>query len=145
MPFEVTRGPAVIIEKEILRGAGGLDDIKSMVVDSTKVIEWPTSSGRYIIEAGTVMVKVPSSSKIAPINGTATGTGSAGAFLAADIVGIAAVTKEFYMGTGITAGNATDEPLAILFMGCRFNVSKLVGYTGRESVVQAALPLCKFE
>lgn len=145
MPFNLNRGPAVIIEKEILRSAAGLDDIKSMVVDSTKVAENPASSGRYILEAGTVMIKIPSSSKIQPINAAgATGTGSSGAIAADDIVGILATTIEFWLGTGITAGAATDEPCAILHHGCDFNVSKLVGYTGNETITKAALPTCVF-
>jgi hypothetical protein len=146
MPFNVNRGPAVIIEKEILRGAAGLDDIKSMVVDSTTVAQNPSGSGRYILEAGTVMCKINGSSKIAPITATPNGTGSSGAWAAADIVGILATTHEFYLGPGITAGTATDEPVAILHAaGLRFNISQLVGYTGNETMVKTAMPLCKFE
>lgn len=143
MPFNVKR-TAVLLEKEILRGAGGLDDIKSMVVDSTKVVENPASSGRYILEAGTVMTKIVASSKIQPITIAAGGSGGSGAYVAGDIVGILATTHEFFLGTGITAGAASDEPVAILHMGCDFNVSKLVGYTGNETITKAALPTCVF-
>jgi hypothetical protein len=144
MPFNVKR-TAVILQKEILRSASGLDDIKSVVVDSTKVAENPASSGRFILEAGTVMIKIPASSKVQPINAAgAAGSGGAGAIVAADIVGIAAVSKEFFLGTGITAGAASDEPFALLHHGCDFNVSKLVGYTGNETITKAALPTCVF-
>lgn len=135
MPFNVARGPADFYDKEILRSAAGLDDIKSMLVDSTTVDENPASSGRYVLEAGTVMVKITSSSKIQP----------AGAGIAAgDVVGILAATIEFWIGPGVTAGDATDEPAAILHHGCDFNVSKLVGYSGNETAVKAALPTCIF-
>lgn len=145
MPFNLDRGPAVIIEKEILRSAAGLDDIKSMVVDSTKVAENPGSSGRYILEAGTVMIKIPASSKIQPIDAAgATGTGASGAIAEADVVGVLGHTREFWLGTGITPGSASDEPVPILHHGCDFNVSKLVGYTGNEAVVKAALYTCLF-
>lgn len=145
MPFNLARGPAVIIEKEILRSAAGLDDIKSMVVDSTTVPENPTSSGRYILEAGTVMVKIPASSKIQPITASgATGSGTGGAFTSSDVVGILGHTREFWLGIGITAGAPSDEPVPILHHGCDFNVSKLVGYTGNETIVKGALPTCLF-
>lgn len=145
MPFNLNRGPAAFVEKEILRSGAGLDDIKSMVVDSTKVAENPTSSGRYILEAGTVMIKVPASSKIQPINAAgATGSGGAGAIVAADIVGIMGHTREFQLGVGVVAGSATDEPVPVLHHGCDFNVSKLVGYTGKETETKAAMPTCLF-
>ena len=135
MPFNTKRGPAVVVEKEILRSAAGITDIKSMVVDATTVAQNPASSGRFILEAGTVMVKIPSSSKIAPA-----GAG----IVAADVVGILGHTREFYLGDGITAGAHADEPVPVLHHGCDFNVSKLVGYTGNEAAVKAALPTCIF-
>lgn len=144
MPFNVKRGPAVIVEKEILRSAAGLDDAKSMVVDSTKIPEYVTGDGRYILEAGSVMGKINGSSKIMPIAAGNFGSGTAGAWVAADIVGVAQTTTEFYLGPGVTAGSATDEPVSILHHGCDFNITYLVGYTGNETIVKAALPTCIF-
>jgi hypothetical protein len=137
MPFQMDRGPAVIIEKEILKGAGGLDDILSYVVDSVYVEENPASSGRYILEAGTVLSAGPSDGRVKPVyDGDSVSEG--------DVVGILGHTREFWLGPGITAGDATDEPVPVLHMGCHFNVDKLVGYTGNETEVEAALNLCKF-
>jgi hypothetical protein len=144
MPFNANRGPVVQYEKEILRAFTGLESIKSMVVDSTKVAENPSSSGRYVLEAGTVMGKINGSSKICSIGAGAFGSGSSGAWVAADIVGILADKVEFYIGQGVTAGAATDEPVAVMFMGADFNINKLVAYTGNETITKAALPLCSF-
>jgi len=144
MPFNVKRGPALIIEKEILRSAAGLDDAKSMVVDSTKIPEYTVGAGRYILEAGSVMGKINGSSKICPISAWNFGSGASGAWVAADIVGIAQETTEFYLGSGVVAGSATDEPVSLLHHGCDFNITYLVGYTGNETIVKAALPTCIF-
>lgn len=144
MPYNVKR-TAVLIEKEILRSASGLDDILSAVVDSTKVPENPVGSGRYILEAGTVMGKIAASTKVAPLStATPVGSGAAGAWTAADILGIMQNTVEFWLGVGITAGAASDEPVSLLHHECDFNISKLVGYTGNETITKAALPTCLF-
>lgn len=136
----------VFFDKEILRSAAGLDDIKSMVLDSTKVAENPASSGRYVLEAGTVMAKITGgSTKIQPVHSNAAGgSGGSGAYVAGDIVGILATTIELGVGQGITASAKTDEPVAILHHGCDFNAAKLIGYTGNETIVKAALPTCIF-
>lgn len=146
MPFNARR-TATLFEKEILRSAAGLDDIKSMVIDSTKIDQNPSSSGRYVLEAGNVMVKIPSSSKIMPIAAAAAsgqGSGGSGAYVAADIVGILGSAIEFFIGQGVTASGATDEPASILHHGCDFNVGQLLGYTGNEAITAAAMPTCKF-
>ncbi len=137
MPFQLDRGPAVIIAKEILRSAAGLDDIKSGVIDSTLVVENPASSGRYILEAGTVLASGPSSGRLEPIYDGDT-------VAEADVVGILGATIEFWLGVGITAGRATDEAVPVLHHGCNFDTSELVGYTGNETAVEAALPTCLF-
>lgn len=144
MPFNVKR-TAVIIEKEILRSASGLDDILSVVIDSTKVPENPVGSGRYILEAGTVVGKINASTKCAPLStATPVGTGTSGAWTAADIQGITQNTVEFWLGVGITAGAASDEAVSLLHHMCDFNISKLVGYTGNETITKTALPTCLF-
>ncbi len=137
MPFQFDRGEGVIIEKEILKGAGGLDDILSYVLDSSYVVEHPASSGRYIVEAGTVLASGPSGNRLKPIyDGESVSE--------ADVVGIMGHTREFWLGPGITAGDATDEPVPVLHMGCHFDTEKLVGYEGNETEVEGALNLCKF-
>jgi hypothetical protein len=149
MPFNTKRGPAQIYENEFLRAFSGLESIKSMVLDSTKVPENPTGSARYVVVQGTVMGKISGSSKVCPVTAGAFGSGGSGAWVAADIVGVLAETIEVYVGPGVTAGGSTDEPCSVMFMGADFNVSKLIGYGGSApapatSIVQAAMPLCSF-
>lgn len=137
MPFNVLRGPALIIEKEILRSAAGLDDIKSMVIDSTYVEE-TSSSGRFIVEAGTVLSKISSSARLKPVYDGDT-------VLTADVVGILGHTREFFLEVNlVTASKATDEPVPVLHHGCHFDTAQLVGYDSNESAVAAALPTCLF-
>lgn len=137
MAFQTDRGPAVIIAKEILRSAAGLDDIKSMVLDSTAVVENPSTTGRYIVEAGTVLILGPSSDKVLPVYADVDTSGKT-------VVGILGHTAEFWLGPGISASSNTDKPVPVLHHGCDFDISKLVGYTGNETDVKAALPTCIF-
>lgn len=141
MPRQMQR-TATIIQTEILRSAAGLDDIKSMVVDSTKLLENPSGSKRIILEPGEVMGKISGSSKIMPIRYGNFGTGAANAWVAADIVGVNETQREFPYD--VVLGAATDHEQAILHHGCDFNISKLKGYTGNETIVKAALPTCIF-
>lgn len=141
------RRTAQFYDIEILRSAAGLDDIKSMVVDSTHVPENPSGSGRYVLVAGNVMGKISgdAAGRIMPIAVANLGSGGAGAWQAADIVGILAQAKDFAIGPGMpAAGTQSDEEVAILHHGCDFNISKLVGYTGNETITKAALPTCLF-
>lgn len=137
MPFNIVRNGA-IVEKEILRASGGLEDadVLSHVVDSTTVIENPASSGRYILEAGTVLSLVGGgSTKVQP---------APGGVATADVVGILKTTTEFFIGDGVTAGPKTDEVVPVYHMHAHFDTTKLVNYTGNEANVKAALPHCKF-
>lgn len=137
MPFNVERGPALIVEKEILRSAAGLDDIKSMVIDSTYVDE-TSSSGRYIVEAGTVLSKISSSARLKPVYDGDT-------VIQANVVGVLGHTREFFLEVNlVTASKATDEPVPVLHHGCHFDTAQLVGYSGNETAVAAALPTCLF-
>jgi hypothetical protein len=143
MPFNVRR-EAQLFAKEILRSAAGLDDIKSMVLDATKVDEYPASSGRYVLEAGHVLAKIVGSDKVQPVAMNAGGgTGGGNAYVAADIVGILHVTIEVWKGDG-AIDSASDEPVAVLHHNCNFDVNQLVGYTGIETAVKDALPTCLF-
>lgn len=131
-------------DKKITRSGAGYDDAKSMVLRSSKVdaISGGAGDGRYIVEAGTVMVWDDGDTKerIKPLHMNAgEGTGGAGAYQASDIVGI--------LASGIELGGQGDDydqPVAVLHHGVNFSVEDLVGYTGNESIVAAALPTCIF-
>jgi len=127
-----------MFDKEILKSAHGLNDILSSVADSTVVPENPAASGRYVLEAGTVMIWTGAAfdSKVVPdVAETA---------LPAVIAGVLATTIEFFIGQGVTASAVTDEPVALLHHGCHFDVTQLVFYSGNIANVQAALYTCKF-
>jgi hypothetical protein len=143
MPFNISRTEQ-LFAKEILRSAAGLDDIKSMVLDATKVDEYPVGSGRYVLEAGHVMARITGSDKVQPIaHNAGGGTGGAGAFQAADIVGVLGNTIEVMKGDAAIDGKS-DAPVPVLHHECNFDVSQLVGYTGIETAVKTALPTCLF-
>lgn len=128
-------------DREILKGADGLVDIKSMVVDASELTA--QANGRTVLKPGEVMGKISGSSKIMPISMGLHGTGGAGAWVAADIVGINETFYEF--PTGVTLGAESDHEVAIIFKNARFNVANLTGYAGNETIVKAALPTCQFE
>jgi len=140
VPFQQKRTATLFGGKEILRSAAGLDDVKSMVVDSNKVPQNPASSGRYVLERGTVMLTISASTKIQPA--TAAGAPSP---TSTNVVGILEDDHEFWISTDSTPNDtAADEPVGILHHGCNFNTANLTGYTGNETAVKAALPTCKF-
>lgn len=136
MPFHEVLPEAIFYDREILRGADGLDDILSKVIDSTTVEEYPAASGRYVLPAGTVLCTIPSSSKLRPAEDSGE--------VAADIVGILGRNQEFWIGPGVTAGDSTDQPVNVLHFNCHFNVSKLYKYSGNAAEVKLAMPSCKF-
>ena len=126
----------VIVEKEILRSAAGLDDVLSRVVDANQVPENPVGSGRYILEAGTILV-THTGNKVKPASADITGDGQT-------VVGILGVTKEFWLGS-TNATNAHDEAVPVYHHGCHFDTTKLVNWSGgNPAAVKAALPTCKF-
>lgn len=143
-----------VFESEALRSAAGLDDVKSMVLDATKVnTTFSGVAGRYIVPQGAVMCF--SGTKVAPCfmnngqagQGASLGTGGAGAYQAADIAGILSRTVELIVGDGAVASES-DVDVSIWHFGNDFNVNKLYGYGGAgnptAAVVQAALPHCLF-
>jgi hypothetical protein len=143
MPWNVER-TAQLFQKEILRSAAGLDDIKSMVLDATKVDEYPTSSGRYVLEAGHVLAKITGSDKVQPVAmNSGGGSGGGGAYAAADIVGILGHTVEIWKGDDAIDAKS-DEPIPVLHHDCDFDTTQLVGYTGNETAVKDALKTCIF-
>ena len=126
------RRVATFYDKEILKHFTGLEAIRNVVIDSTQVAVDPTS-GRYVLEAGTVLVKQGANKvKPAPSSGAAQ----------ADIVGILSHTVEFFYPP---EANVTDEPAAAIFHGAVFDIPKLVNYSGNAAAVKAALPTCLFE
>lgn len=137
MPFNIVRNGA-IVEKEILRSVSGHEDVLSKVVDATTVTENPASSGRYILEAGTVLVEA-AGNKVKPASTDISGNSEV-------VVGILSVTREFYIGDGVAAAAASNEPVSVFHMGCHFDITKLVRYSDGTNATQvkAALPLCKF-
>lgn len=140
MPFNVERGPALIIEKEILRSAAGLDDVKSLVIDATYVDEYEVDSvgtGRYILEAGTVLAKIESSNKVQPVYDGDTVTSG-------NVVGVLGHTREFFISADVAASAAANEPVPVLHHGCNFDTRYLIGYTGNETAIKTALPTCLF-
>lgn len=143
-----------VFETECLRSAAGLDDVKSMVLDATKVnTTFSGVAGRYIVPQGAVLVK--SGTKVAPAfmnngqagQGASLGTGGAGAWAPTDIVGVLSRTIELLVGDG-APDSKSDVDASVLHHGCDFNVNKLYGYggTGNPTVanVAAALPTCLF-
>lgn len=138
--MNVDRGPAYIVEKEILRSAAGLDDIMSLVIDATYVLETEVDgdgTGRYIVEAGTVLAKIESSNKLQPVyedDDVSEG----------NVVGILGHTKEFFISSDVPATSAANSSVPVLHHGCNFDTSKLIGYVGNESAVAGALPTCLF-
>jgi hypothetical protein len=133
MPFNIERS-AAFYDKEILKYPKGFEAVRNAVIDATTID--PTvgsgteTGGRFIVEAGTVMVA--SGDKVAP----------AGAGIdAEDVKGILAYTVELF-------GNADasyDEPCALFFDDCIFNSAELVGYSGNEAAVKEALSQSSFE
>lgn len=143
-----------VFETECLRSAAGLDDVKSMVLDATKVnTTFSGVAGRYIVPQGAVLVK--SGTKVAPAfmnngqagQGASLGSGGAGAWAPTDIVGVLSRTIELLVGDG-APDSKSDVDASVLHHGCDFNVNKLYGYggTGNPTVanVAAALPTCLF-
>jgi len=152
-----------IFEHEMLRSAAGLDDIKSMVLDATKVNT--TLSGtpfRYIVPAGAVLAKSGGSGKVLPIfmnDGTTgqnalAGSGGSSAYVAADIVGVLSRTVELIVSGVGAVDSKSDTDVSVLHHGCDFDITKLYGYNGttdmdqhgidHSAAIKAALPTCLF-
>lgn len=135
---------AVIEDREILRSAAGLNDIKSRVCAAFTVPEFPEDSGRYILPKGTVMTEIDSDEfgRVQPI--------TSDNYDGEDVVGITASKIEFAIAADLdvtgdtsTASNQ-DEAVALLHHGCNFDVRYLTGYDSNENEVAAALPTCIF-
>lgn len=162
----VVKRTRFVFESEILRSAAGLDDVKSMVLDATKVnTTFSGVAGRYIVPMGSVLVK--SGAKVAPLfmndgttdQGALMGTGGASAYVAGDIVGILSRTVELLVGDG-APDSKSDVDVSVLHFNCDFDISKLVGYNpavdlgntvpavdhgiDNSTIVKSALPHCLF-
>lgn len=122
---------AAFYEREILKYVTGTEAVKNLVFDATTISA--NSDGRYVLEVGTIISKISSSSKVkpAPSSGLAQ----------ADVVGVLAHTIEFF-------GNADahyDETGAAFFHGCVFDTAQLTNYTSNATNVKAALSTCLFQ
>jgi hypothetical protein len=146
MPWNIERH-GVFYDKEILVYPTGMEASKNIVIDATTVPIVLDADGnpRYVVEAGTVLVKIEASTKVAP----ALETAEAGkkpakeveGLEAKDIVGIMHHTVEFF---GV-ASSDYDEAGAAFFHTCIFDSTKLLGYTKNIAAVKAALPSCEFQ
>lgn len=131
MPWRKQR-VATFYDKEILKYFTGGEVTRNIVIDGTTVAVG--ADGRYVLEAGTVMSKIASSSKVKPAPATG--------LLQADVHGILTHTLEFYYPP---EAGVTDEPAAVYFFDAIFDTTKLVNYSANAAAVIAALPHCKFE
>lgn len=120
-------------DKEILKYVTGLEATQNIVIDGTTV-PVDSTSGRYVMQAGTVVAKISASTKVQPA--------AASGVSASDIVGILTHTVEFFYPVET---NVTDEPAAVYFHECIFDITKLVNYSGNASAVQTALKTCLFQ
>lgn len=133
MPFNIERS-AAFYDKEILKYPKGFEAVRNAVIDATAIE--PTSGsgtetgGRYIVEAGTVMVA--SGDKVVP----------APASITDEVVrGVLAYTVELFGN----ADSSYDEPCALFFDDCIFDSSKLIGFEDNEEAVKTALSTSSFE
>jgi len=151
-------------DTEILRSAAGLDDVKSSVVAATKCnTTFSGITGRIIIPAGCVMVKISGDAKkrVAPLymndattnQGVLVGSGGSAAYVAADIAGILSRTIELIIGDGAVT-DVSDTDVSLFYNGCHFNIAKLYGYKNgvdagthggdNSAIVKTALYNCLF-
>lgn len=74
--------------------------------------------------------------------GSLTGGGASAVVTASSLTptGVLDNDVEFVNGT-----SGSDEAANMLFFGCIFDASALIGYAGNEAAVAAALPTCRFE
>lgn len=120
---------AAFYDKEILVYFTGTEAIKNGVIDAEQVSA--NGDGRYVVQAGQVMVK--SGEKLKP--------GASSGLEASNIVGILAHTIEFF-GVG---DSDYDEACALFFWNAYFDTTKLLSYTSNAAAVKTALSSCGFQ
>lgn len=146
MPWNVQRS-AVFYEKEILVYPTGMEAARNIVIDATKVPKVLDADGnpRYVVEAGTLIIGIEGSQKVAPALETNEEGKKAPKEVegveAAEVVGICHHTIEFFGNTSAKY----DEAGAVFFFGCIFNSTKLLGYAKNAAEVKKALPSCQFQ
>jgi hypothetical protein len=128
MPWRKQR-TATFYDKEIFKVLP-MDGVptKGVVIDGTTITQDPTS-GRYVLEAGQLLVKIAASTKVKPA--------PASGVVQADVVGFLTHTIEFFYPP---EAGVTDEPASVYYTWCHFDATKLVGYSGNAAAVAAALP-----
>jgi len=141
MPWNVSPttyfvGPGKRTEREILKFPVGLGAIRSVVIDASTVAlraddDIDGFGHRRVLERGQVLCKNPATPTKYMAYSAAAGQVPAGV-LDNDV--------EFLDATA-----ASDEAANMLWFGAIFKASMLIGYTGNESAIAAALDTCRFE
>jgi len=121
------------VEKEVLVFPAGLDAIQSVVLSASGVDALPSATTGYVgklgLLAGTILKKVSGDSQVRYEEYDGTGTPE----------GVLGDNIYFFDNT-----EASDRAADMLFHGCVFDINKLIGYTGNEAAVEAALSTCQF-
>jgi len=138
MPWNVITDEGSRTEREILKFAMPMGTpIRSVVIKASSVAARPTPDtdagydGLRVLLRGQILAKdTVDATKYVPYT-AAVGQTPAGV-LDNDV--------EFLDGT-----SASNEAANMLFTGAIFHAGNLIGYTGNEAAVAAALPGCRFE
>jgi hypothetical protein len=129
MPFNI-RKSSDWTDKEILKYAAGLNEIKSVVLDGTDFASTATvDNSRYFVPAGTILTQsVTNTDKHVAYKGSG------------KIAGILGRPVDMLAGT--TSGS---EPAPMFYAHCVFVTSAIVGFTNYASGLVSDLPTCLFE
>ena len=141
MPWNVVTDGGKRTEREILKFPVGLGAIRSVVIKASSVAArtvpdtegfgnaYDSRNARTLLRGQLLAKDTVDTTKYVPYTGGAqTCTG----ILDNDV-------------TFMDATSASDEACNMIFFGAIFKASKLIGYTGNETAVKAALPTCRFE
>lgn len=128
MPFNVTRS-ASWTDKEILKFATGLHQIKSVVLDGSDFPVSTPNGDRYVVPAGTILkVSATNADKHVEYKGTGT------------ISGILGRPVDMLAQT-----TSNSEPAPMFFNGAIFATTAIVGFTTYASALVHDLPHCDFQ
>jgi len=129
MPFNIKKS-AEWTDKEVLKYAAGLNEVKSVVLDGTDFTSTATvDNSRYFVPAGTILTKsVTNTDKHVEYKGTG------------KVAGILA--RPVDMLAGSTAGS---EPAPMFHAHCVFVTTAIVGFTQYASALVSDLKTCLFE
>lgn len=142
MPWNVVTDGGKRTEREILAFPVGLGAIRSVVIKASSVTPrsvpdvtgfanaYDNRHARTLLRGQLLTKDTVDPTKYIPYTGSAGQT----------CTGILDNDVEFIDGT-----SNSDEAANMLFFGCIFKAANLIGYTGNETAVKAALPTCRFE